>query len=395
MHLCLSIHNTCPNKEHNLAVGGAEKQLFRLLPEYESLVENVTLITKYSTYKPKKKSTRIIQAFGKKKGVINRIIHHIFRNKLKIISSLTYAGFISWSLIKTHLKSRIDAINIHILDYMFLPALILANIMGIKTIYKLAGIYKKGTKKTTLNKKSRIGSFFSSFSPIFFEFTINKANIIQAINNEIKNELIYNFKISKEKILLQPNGVNYQNLKNLYDPVQKNIGFVGRLTYIKNIPSIILAFNESIKKHKDWKLFIYGKGPKKEKLVELTEKLNLQNDVVFKGFESNPRKIYGSFSIFIISSFSEGISNSLLEAMAAGIPVIASNVTGNKDVIEDGVSGLLFHPRKQEELEKHINSIIEDEKLREKLRLNAEEKIIQHFDIKVVAKKVLESLSKL
>jgi glycosyltransferase involved in cell wall biosynthesis len=110
---------------------------------------------------------------------------------------------------------------------------------------------------------------------------------------------------------------------------------------------------------------------------------------VFKGFESEPRKIYSSFSIYIISSFSEGISNSLLEAMATGIPVIASNVIGNKDVIDDGINGLLFDPKNPKTLANCMLNYVENKELVEKLRKNAQMKIIKEYDVNIVAKKVI------
>jgi glycosyltransferase involved in cell wall biosynthesis len=277
MHLCLLILNTSPNNNHNLKIGGAEKQLFILLPEYERIIENLTLITMYSTYKPKKQGTNIIQVFGKKEGFIFRIIKHIFRYKLRLIFPLFYSLFISLNIIKTHNKKRIDALNIHMLDFTYLPALFLSKILGFKTIYKLASIQRKGKPlKMTSRNKSIMSMISSSISPKLLELTLKMTDLIQAINKDIKEELVKNFKVPEGRIFLQPNGVNYKDYQNLYDPESKNFGFVGRLAEVKNIQTILMAFKIVQKNCENWKLLIYGEGPEKKKLAKLVKKLGIK-----------------------------------------------------------------------------------------------------------------------
>jgi glycosyltransferase involved in cell wall biosynthesis len=88
-------------------------------------------------------------------------------------------------------------------------------------------------------------------------------------------------------------------------------------------------------------LLIIGDGPCRENLENLTKDLGLKQNVRFLGMRSDVPELLKLMDIFVLSSIFEGVSNTILEAMATGLPVIATNVGGNPDLIEDSETGIL------------------------------------------------------
>jgi glycosyltransferase involved in cell wall biosynthesis len=112
---------------------------------------------------------------------------------------------------------------------------------------------------------------------------------------------------------------------------------------------------------------VVGDGGCKEELKEQASSLGLGQRIVFTGFRSDVPDLLSEAAISVLPSLSEGTSNTLLESMAAGIPVIATRVGGNPEVIEDGVSGLLVPPRDSAALAAAVGCLLEDDGLATRL----------------------------
>jgi glycosyltransferase involved in cell wall biosynthesis len=117
---------------------------------------------------------------------------------------------------------------------------------------------------------------------------------------------------------------------------------VGELNKNKNHEVIIKGLAEV----KDPNIFyiVCGKGDKEDYLKELVKSLNLTDRIKFLGFRNDVIEIYSVADIFAFPSYREGLSVSLMEAMAAGLPIVCSNIRGNVDLIEDGKGGYLINP---------------------------------------------------
>ena len=116
-------------------------------------------------------------------------------------------------------------------------------------------------------------------------------------------------------------------------------GIVGRLVPIKNHAVLFQAFREFEKKRSDIYLLVVGDGPERERLEALKK-----DNVIFLGNRHDVSTILQALDVFVLSSQNEGISNTILEAMATELPVIATNVGGNPELVEDGVTGTLIPP---------------------------------------------------
>lgn len=128
----------------------------------------------------------------------------------------------------------------------------------------------------------------------------------------------------------------------------------------KNLPLLIDAFDIVKKEHPEWQLEIYGEGSEKQNLLRLIESKGLQENIKIYPFAENIHEIASTKYAFISSSDYEGISNSMLEAMAMGMPVICTDcpIGGAKMVIENNKNGILVPVRNVKELEDKIKYLI-------------------------------------
>jgi sugar transferase (PEP-CTERM/EpsH1 system associated) len=115
------------------------------------------------------------------------------------------------------------------------------------------------------------------------------------------------------------------------------VGIVASLNAIKDHPTLIRAFNVLQQQKSESILLIVGDGPERSKLESLAG-----HGVFFLGNRDDVPEVMQAFDVFVLSSVNEGISNTILEAMAIGLPVVASNVGGNPELVVDGVTGSLF-----------------------------------------------------
>ena len=170
-----------------------------------------------------------------------------------------------------------------------------------------------------------------------------------------------------------PNPVNKKFVEEKpYSGIRdKIIVSVGRLEKQKNHMLLIDAFAEVLKRYPEYQLHIYGDGKIKNELNHHIEELSLTNKVVLKGQVDDVGEKIRKSSIFVLSSNYEGMPNALIEAMCIGLPCISSKVSGAKDLIDDGVNGVLFDINNKEQLVSKICSIIENKELSNKLSLNS------------------------
>lgn len=142
----------------------------------------------------------------------------------------------------------------------------------------------------------------------------------------------------------------------------------GRLVEQKGYPYLLRAFAEAARDRDVW-LWILGEGPLKGTLTELAETLGIGERVKFLGFQDDPHAYMRAADVFVLSSLWEGFGNVIVEAMAAGAPVVSTCCPhGPGEIIEHDVNGLLVPPRDEAALSKALLRVLNDEALREQLR---------------------------
>lgn len=183
----------------------------------------------------------------------------------------------------------------------------------------------------------------------------------------------------KDLIKIIPNRIQKPSIqKNLYSKDVQKIITVGRLDKQKDHQTLILALANLLKFHPNLKLTIYGEGPERKNLEKLIISLNLKDTVFLPGTIPNIHEVLIDSDLFIFPSLYEGFPNALGEAMAAGLPVIASNCSGNVDIVQDSVNGRLFPAGDVNALIQVASEVIMDYEQRMRLACNAK-KITDEF----------------
>ena len=197
--------------------------------------------------------------------------------------------------------------------------------------------------------------------------------------------------ISDRKKAIIPNYVKkpgYQkNEVDVLRPVQKIIS-VGRLCPNKGFATLIKAFSEVVQQKPDLTLTIYGEGAERQNLEALIRELDLTAKIFLPGIIKDVEAALYQADLFVFPSLYEGFPNVLCEAMAVGLPVIASNCSGNVDIVREGIDGRLFSVGDVGQLKRLMGELIEGAPQRVKLSKGAmclpdrfsQETILQKWD---------------
>ncbi len=178
---------------------------------------------------------------------------------------------------------------------------------------------------------------------------------IVAVNEVIAQAVKQGWKVAPEKIKVIPNGVDLNRFKapsQISEPVTKMerkekvfiIGTVARLDAVKNLSCLLQAAQGLLKNHPEirLKLLWVGDGPLRIRLQEEAQTLGLSEHIEFAGEHKDVENWYPRFTVFTNTSVYEGMSNTLLEAMACGLPLVASDVPGNALWLRENENTLFF-----------------------------------------------------
>jgi 1,2-diacylglycerol 3-alpha-glucosyltransferase len=184
----------------------------------------------------------------------------------------------------------------------------------------------------------------------------------------------------KKPVKVIPNGVDTdlfiplgesekKAIKHSYGIDDLSIVYMGRVSYEKSIDVVISSFARFLKNtnKKDTKLMIIGDGPDRKKLEELAKRLKIEKNVIWTGVlrDKELARATGCNDIFVTASKSENMPLSVLEAMAAGLPIIAVSENGLKEIIIDNQNGYLCQADNEEEISQKIKDLFENSKKRE------------------------------
>jgi glycosyltransferase involved in cell wall biosynthesis len=169
---------------------------------------------------------------------------------------------------------------------------------------------------------------------------------------------------------------------------QVTVTYVGRLESVKGVDDFLAAAALVKKNYPQLKIQVVGWYKDGHPLVT-----QYQREVAFLGLRDDIAAVLGASDIFVLPSYSEGLSNALMEAMASGCACIATDVGGNRFLLQNGISGFLFPPGDREALVSHLRRLLDDPSKRVAMGKSARERIEKEFDWKVIGKKYEELLS--
>jgi len=163
------------------------------------------------------------------------------------------------------------------------------------------------------------------------------------------------------------------------------IGSVGRLTEQKGFIYLLEAYVQVLRKNQNFTLLIVGEGELRDDLQQIAKRLGIQDHLFLIGARANIEEIYSCFDIFVNSSLWEGLPTVILESMAAGIPVVATDIPGNRAILTHGQDSFLVPPAQPDKLADAILKISEDQYLREKILKNGFE-TVKSYRIEAIAR---------
>lgn len=225
-------------------------------------------------------------------------------------------------------------------------------------------------------------------NPILSLFT----DEIVTISESTKASLITYENFPPRRIKVVYNGIDFAHFSQTCDVSAKKealglplsakvIGIVARLDPIKNHAMLLRAFSQVVQTIPETYLVIVGDGPNKHSLKTLARSLEISDHTIFLGARQDVAELLHVFDIFALSSFTEGTSVTLLEAMSAGVPVVATSVGGNPEVVEDQKTGYLTPNDNDQVMAAMLLKLIQDETIRQRMGQASQQRVYTLFSL--------------
>ncbi|HWV56770.1 MAG TPA: N-acetyl-alpha-D-glucosaminyl L-malate synthase BshA, partial [Longimicrobiales bacterium] len=190
-----------------------------------------------------------------------------------------------------------------------------------------------------------------SFYPIT-RFSILKSDGLTAVSEYLRRETIQHFDVPEDAVRVIPNFVDLQHYRRdgetcrrstFASPDEKIIMHISNFRPVKRVDNVVRVF-AGIRGRLPAKLLLVGDGPERGRVQRTAEELNVLEDVIFLGKQESVAEILACADLFLLPSQSEAFGLVALEAMACGVPVVASRVGGIPDVVPQGTAGFLLPP---------------------------------------------------
>jgi glycosyltransferase involved in cell wall biosynthesis len=256
----------------------------------------------------------------------------------------------------------------------YIPTRIFGFLLGIQNVSSVRGI----RKRMNLTNK------------FLDKITVPLSHVIYSCSEAVTEFLVRDVGIKKETIVTIPNGIDIKSFSVKVDRKKKVeelginsgpkvVGTVSRLYEpTKGIKILLEAFN-IVQSKVDSHLLIAGSGKDEKMLRQMAKKLKIK--VLFLGERDDVAEILSVMDIFVLPSLSEGFPVVILEAMAAGLPVVATNVGGNREIVSDGETGFIVEPGNPNELAVKIKDLLGNEEMRKNFGKAGFKRVKEKFSI--------------
>jgi glycosyltransferase involved in cell wall biosynthesis len=221
-----------------------------------------------------------------------------------------------------------------------------------------------------------------------------------AISEQVKGHLINDFKLAPERIRLIYNGIALGKLtgetfrgaeerENTRREIKKSlglnagpvVGIIARLCEVKGHRYLIEAIREIVREFPAVQLLIVGDGREKQNLIRQVKDAGVEKNIIFKTSTENTETTLAAMDLFVLPSLQEGLGLSLMEAMAQGLAVVATDVGGIPNLIRDGFNGSLVKARDSHALASAIKALLEDDQKAKAFGANARQTITADFSL--------------
>ncbi len=279
---------------------------------------------------------------------------------------------------------RFDIFHVHAVSFLAVLTVLIGRILRKAVVLKAVGGWE--LEQGVLNPTRRQQFLYRTMLAI-----LRHANIWIAISTHMRRAMEA-AGIPRERIVTIPNGVDIKR----FDPalnqapyVQNGAGaprvvFIGRLVREKALPVLLEAWTAVAQRIPGVVLDIVGWGPLEQELKVLTKHLGLTAAVRFQGYHEDVMPFLQAANVFVLPSYVEGLSNTLLEAMAVSLPVVATRISGSEDVVADGETGVLVPPGDATSLAQALSELLEDPERATAMGIRARQRVMEFCSLEQV-----------
>jgi len=296
----------------------------------------------------------------------------------------------AWKILKFAQEENFDILHSHGYKANVLFGFMPKKIRKIPMITTLHGWTNTGR-----NSRMKLYEWLDAKSLAFIDAVVlvNKAMLS---NPKLKNSKVKDIKVINNGIAISSNDGQKSESNNNLDANIINfcnkgliIGSIGRLSEEKGFDYLIDAFHVLLKQNIDVKLVIIGEGRERIKLQEKIDALNLSKKVLLAGYKEKANQYLRFFKIFVLPSLTEGLPITILEAMKAKIPIVATKVGGIPDVLHNGLGGMLIEPKNSESLAFAILHLLNNPDLAQHLTDYSYKEVTSKYTSEIMSAKYL------
>jgi glycosyltransferase involved in cell wall biosynthesis len=350
--------------------GGAEKQAQLLSRAFRDAGHAVKVVA--PRLEREMKSREVVDGVP-----VERIVYPRIRFLGALILSARFAFKLLWE------RRHYDAIHVHIAKNLAAVAGLLRPVLPATLTVKISGAWEfdGGILDPELRRRPTIWAR---------NRCIQLADTIQCISRFTYEKLVV-AGYPQERLLMIPNAVDLvrfdKSSQQKNDDVNvSDVAYVGRLRAVKGIQVLVEAWSLMAPDHK---LAIAGDGSLREELTNRIAELGLEQQVRVCGEIDNVPELLRQTRVYVQPSYQEGMPNSVLEAMAAGLPIVATRVSGNVDLVHDGENGFLVPPGDKDALAQAIRRLLEDPELASRMGERSRQ-LAAEFGVPIVTAKLLQ-----
>ena len=241
-------------------------------------------------------------------------------------------------------------------------------------------------------------AWYGTYRGRILRFFQGHSSIVLTNAKAIRDGLITNDGLPEQKVCVVYNGVDlekFQSKKSNRESLfpgstgKKLVVLVGNMiSGVKGHADLVSAATSIVKLHPETQFVLVGEGGKRSEFEAQAEAAGVKPNFLFLGRRTDVPEILACCDIAVLPSLAEGMPNAVLEYMAAGLPVVASALGGNLEVIEDGVSGLLVPSQDPKALSQALNRLLSDDQLASRLAEAARGRVVQGFSFEHLVEEV-------
>jgi glycosyltransferase involved in cell wall biosynthesis len=276
----------------------------------------------------------------------------------------------------------------------------LVHVHGLKAALLATLAYRHATIPLVITLHNSLPQPHRRLTNMVLLWVLNAATHVVVVSQAQADDILQRRLLAEPRLTVIPNGISQAafNAPNIDTKrMRQNLGIpydstlvlmVGRMIAAKGIGDLLMAA-QALNRQSDYYFVLAGEGPDLEKFRQVTQDTGLANRVCFLGYRDDIPALLQCADIFVLPSHSEGMPMTVLEAMAAGKPIVATRVGGIPELIEHDVSGVLVEPRQPEVLTKALYQLAQDPVRRQQLGQAAQKRVAAQFTETEMVRKLM------